>query len=77
MAREARAESKLAPLARLALKGLMTFLFPALHGPSARYQPENHYMRGPGPKWRAKHLAEHIASVPPHSATNGNNIPTI
>jgi hypothetical protein len=21
----------------------------------ARYQPELHYMRGPGPKWRAKH----------------------
>jgi hypothetical protein len=22
------------------------------------YRPELHYMRGPGPKWRAKHLAE-------------------
>jgi hypothetical protein len=21
------------------------------------YRPERHYMRGPGPKWRAKHLA--------------------
>jgi len=21
------------------------------------YQPERHYMRGPGPKWRARHLA--------------------
>jgi hypothetical protein len=21
------------------------------------YQPERHYMRGPGPKWRAKHHA--------------------
>jgi hypothetical protein len=21
------------------------------------YQPERHYMRGPGPKWRAKHSA--------------------
>ena len=20
------------------------------------YRPERHYMRGPGPKWRAKHL---------------------
>jgi hypothetical protein len=20
------------------------------------YHPERHYMRGPGPKWRAKHL---------------------
>jgi len=22
-----------------------------------RYRPEVHYMRGPGPKWRAKHIA--------------------
>jgi len=22
------------------------------------YRPELHYMRGPGPKWRAKHAAE-------------------
>jgi hypothetical protein len=22
---------------------------------TGRYQPEAHYMRGPGPKWRAKH----------------------
>jgi hypothetical protein len=21
------------------------------------YRPEQHYMRGPGPKWRAKHIA--------------------
>jgi len=21
------------------------------------YRPEQHYMRGPGPKWRAKHAA--------------------
>ncbi len=24
-------------------------------GPARRYRPEAHYMRGPGPKWRAKH----------------------
>ena len=23
------------------------------------YRPELHYMRGPGPKWRAKHGATH------------------
>jgi hypothetical protein len=23
------------------------------------YRPEQHYMRGPGPKWREKHLASH------------------
>lgn len=22
------------------------------------YRPERHYMRGPGPKWREKHLRE-------------------
>jgi len=25
-------------------------------GPAERYRPEAHYMRGPGPKWRAKHV---------------------
>ena len=23
-----------------------------------RYRPEAHYMRGPGPKWRAKHATK-------------------
>ncbi|HYS49964.1 MAG TPA: hypothetical protein VEM36_14430 [Xanthobacteraceae bacterium] len=23
---------------------------------SAHYRPERHYMRGPGPKWREKHV---------------------
>ena len=23
------------------------------------YRPERHYMRGPGPKWRAKHATVH------------------
>jgi len=27
---------------------------------AGRYRPEAHYMRGPGPKWRAKHA--HIAT---------------
>ena len=26
-----------------------------MSGPYRRYRPERHYMRGPGPKWRAKH----------------------
>ena len=25
-------------------------------GPGGKYHPEQHYMRGPGPKWREKHL---------------------
>lgn len=24
---------------------------------ATRYRPEDHYMRGPGPKWRAKHAS--------------------
>jgi len=27
------------------------------------YRPEHHYMRGPGPKWRAKHQAARHAGV--------------
>lgn len=30
------------------------------------YRPEKHYMRGPGPKWRAKH-----AKAGTHRATQG------
>src|SRR5262245_18117291 len=26
--------------------------------PSDRYRPEAHYMRGPGPQWRAKHAPD-------------------
>ena len=31
--------------------------------PGGRYRPELHYMRGPGPKWNARH-----ASVPVRTA---------
>lgn len=27
------------------------------------YQPELHYMRGPGPKWREKHACEHDSAT--------------
>ena len=30
---------------------------------TAKYRPEAHYMRGPGPKWRAKH-GQGAASTP-------------
>jgi hypothetical protein len=32
-------------------------LFGALRSLVDPYRPELHYMRGPGPKWRAKHAA--------------------
>jgi len=28
------------------------------------YQPELHYMRGPGPKWREKHACQRDSTVP-------------
>ena len=27
------------------------------------YKPEQHYMRGPGPKWHAKHAASLVAAA--------------
>jgi len=32
------------------------------------YRPELHYMRGPGPKWRAKHAAAAAPDAPVHPA---------
>jgi hypothetical protein len=39
---------------RRAVSALLTFFGPAWDGPFRRYRPEDHYMRGPGPKWREK-----------------------
>jgi hypothetical protein len=33
------------------------------------YRPELHYMRGPGPKWRAKHNIVEATPAPAHAAT--------
>src|SRR6266481_3599257 len=43
---------------RNAIGLLMTFLFPSWYGPATKYRPEDHYMRGPGPKSRAKHSSD-------------------
>jgi hypothetical protein len=32
----------------------------AMADPADKYRPEAHYMRGPGPKWRAKHAQPSI-----------------
>jgi hypothetical protein len=29
-----------------------------------KYRPEQHYMRGPGPKWRAKHARSAVNAEP-------------
>jgi hypothetical protein len=42
----------LASFLRRVCGSLLTFLFPE---PPTKYRREDHYMRGPGPKWHAKH----------------------
>jgi hypothetical protein len=39
-----------------AVGSLVTFLSLCWDGPVRKYHPEDHYMRGPGPKWREKQL---------------------
>jgi hypothetical protein len=40
---------------RRVVGAVVTFLGPSWDGAAVRYRPEDHYMRGPGPKWREKH----------------------
>ena len=42
-------------LLRRVLGAVVTLLGPSWDGPAVKYRPEDHYMRGPGPKWREKH----------------------
>lgn len=49
-----RAIRSLASISSVAVAALLTVLFPDWYGPNKKYRPEQHYMRGPGPKWRAK-----------------------
>ena len=44
---------------RGAVVSLLKSLGQIFAGPPGKYRPENHYMRGPGPKWREKHLFDH------------------
>ena len=52
----ARTASVLVSFLRRAASAVLTFLGPSWDGPVRRYRPEDHYMRGPGPKWREKHV---------------------
>lgn len=36
------------------------------------YRPERHYMRGPGPKWHAKHTSSLFAAASAQRVTNLN-----
>jgi hypothetical protein len=51
-----------ASLLRSAAGPLLTFLGPSWDGPRRKYRPEAHYMRGPGPKWREKHLLDRASA---------------
>ena len=46
------------------VKTLTTFVT----GGGERYNPARYYMRGPGPKWRARHLAQagHVSAAGKH-----------
>jgi hypothetical protein len=46
---------------RNAIGAVATFLGPSWDGHGRRYRPEDHYMRGPGPKWREKHFRDHAS----------------
>jgi len=50
-----RLASTLVSLLRAAAEGLPKFLAWIGNEPARAYRPEAHYMRGPGPAWRAKH----------------------
>jgi hypothetical protein len=50
--------SSLTSFPRKLVGWLMAFLFPSWYGAESKYQPEDHYMRGPGPKSRAKHSSD-------------------
>lgn len=58
MPRFAPITSFLASSLRDTLSVVLTFLGPSWDGPHRKYRPEDHYMRGPGPKWREKHLPD-------------------
>lgn len=53
-------KNRSAPLLGKALAALWTSLVCDMFN---AYRPERHYMRGPGPKWHAKH-ARHPAEEP-------------
>lgn len=53
---EMRAWASIGDLFRRVADALLDFLAWIGKEPVRTYRPEAHYMRGPGPAWRAKHL---------------------
>lgn len=58
MSRTGFTASALVSLLRKVVSSVVTFLGPSWDGPRRAYQPHRYYMRGPGPKWREKHLPD-------------------
>jgi len=54
--------SVLVSLLRSAVSALLTFLGPSWDGQGRKYRPHDHYMRGPGPKWREKHFLDRASA---------------
>jgi hypothetical protein len=54
--------SVLVSLLRGAVSSVVTFLGPSWDGQIRKYRPEDHYMRGPGPKWREKHFRDRASA---------------
>lgn len=52
----------LMPLLHSTVRFLVTFLGRSWSGPVGKYHPEDHYMRGPGPKWREKHFVDRASA---------------
>ena len=62
MSRTRFTASVLVSLLRKVVSSVVTFLGPSWDGPRRKYQPQDHYMRGPGPKWREKHLLDRTSA---------------
>jgi hypothetical protein len=54
--------SMLVSVIREAGRSLAKFLASLFDGPAGKYRPEDHYMRGPGPKWREKHFLDRVSA---------------
>lgn len=50
--------SGLVSVLRRAAVAAGAFLRSSWEGPLRKYHPEDHYMRGPGPKWHEKHFLD-------------------
>jgi hypothetical protein len=62
MLRTRLAASVLVSLLRKIVSSVVKFLGPSWDGPRRIYRPQDHYMRGPGPKWREKHFRDRTSA---------------